>query len=151
MTRISVPILLLLFGCGTAHGADLQSVRSREVYLPSGEVAVVSEGNIEPRSVGSYTLRIYSASTPEFPYDDYVAGIVRPRDGFIESAAVHDIDMDGKDEVIVIIRNAGTGSYLSADAIQYNEGSLTLLVTVNGLESKEDPIRALEIAHRKGD
>ena len=148
MNKISVLIVILLFGWSATYGADLPDDQSKEVYLPSGELAVVSEGNHEPRSVGSYTLRIYSAANPEFPYDNFIVGIIRPRDGIVERVAVHDVDKNGTDEAIVIMRSVGTGSYLSAEAIQYKDKSLTLLVAVEGLEKNDDPVAALENSYK---
>lgn len=49
-------------------------------------------------------------------------------------------------EIIVILRSAGTGSYLSADAVQYRDGILKVLARVRGLARSEDPVGALERA-----
>ena len=150
MTKnIATIILLLLLEHSNAYGSDMQDGHAIKIALTSGKIAVVTEGKGEPRSVGSYSLRIYSATNPAFPYDDFIVGIVRPRDGFVERVAVHDIDEDGTAEIIVIIRNVGTGSYLSADAIQYRDKSLRLLGSVGGLEKDENPILALKKAYRE--
>jgi hypothetical protein len=39
--------------------------------LSTGLTAVVAEGDLEPRSIGSYSVRIYGAN-PEYPTDDYI-------------------------------------------------------------------------------
>jgi len=36
-----------------------------------------------------------------------------PRDGSVESVLVHDADRDGRDDATVVVRNAGSGSYVS--------------------------------------
>src|SRR5262245_21657751 len=79
------------------------------------EILVVAEGDFEPKSVGSYSVRVYSGANPDFPVDEYVAGVVRPRAGAIERVQFQDLGR-GVPEIIVIIRSAGSGGYLSADA-----------------------------------
>jgi PliI/PliC-like inhibitor of I-type lysozyme len=107
-------------------------------------IVVVAEGDFEPRSVGSYSLRAYAGTNPRFPYDIFLAGTVRPRDGTVEDVRFSDVDRDGSPEIIVVIRSAGTGGYLSADAFQLHGTVLTLLEAVSGLAKDADPIRALE-------
>ena len=119
------------------------------VSLPSGEHVVVSQPPMEPCSIGSYALRVYRPAAPEFPYDSFVGGLIRARDGTVAHLTTHDIDGDGSEEIIVIIRNAGSGGYLSADAIRYQGKQLTLLITVAWLHKDADPIPALLAAHQK--
>lgn len=150
VSRISLITLLLTLMNSVAYGADFQDPRSGEIHLSTGEVAVASAGNLEPRNVGSYALRAYSAANPAFPYDDHIAGTVRPGDGTLESLAAHDLDRNGTEAIVVILRSAGTGSYLSAEAIQYTGKSLILIISVDGLEKSGNPIQALELAFKKG-
>jgi len=147
MNRTIGAYLLVLLSSIAACGDETSITLPVEAILPSGGLIVVSEGVAEPRSVGSYSLRIYAVSNPDFPYDNFVTGIVRPRDGVVERAVLYDIDDDGAVEIIVIVRNVGTGSYLSADAIQYQDASLNLLVSVGGLEKDQDPIPFLRVAY----
>ena len=53
-------------------------------------ILVAEESSLEPRSVGSYSLRLYSATNPDFPYDDFRSGLILARDGIIE--AVEELD-----------------------------------------------------------
>jgi len=48
---------------------------------------VVAEGEGEPRSIGSYSIRLYGSANPDFPLDDFIAGVVVPRDGSVERLA----------------------------------------------------------------
>ena len=105
---------------------------------------VVAEGDFEPRSIGSYSLRAYAGTNPRFTYDIFIAGTVRPRDGTVEDVRFSDVDHDGSPEIIVVMRSAGTGGHLSADAFLLHGTVLTLLETVAGLAKDADPIRALE-------
>lgn len=104
---------------------------------------VVAEGDFEPRSIGSYTLRLYAKSDPAFPYDGFLSGIVRPRDGSVESIRFADLDRDGAPEIIVVMRSVGSGGYLSADAFRFQDKSLTFLTAVSGIEGNVDPVSVL--------
>lgn len=107
-------------------------------------MVIVAEGRFEPRSTGSYSLRVYAGSHPRFPYDDFVTGTVQPRDGTIEDVRFFDLDDDGLLDIVVVIRNAGSGGYLSADAFRLRNRVLTLLGSVSGLPKEADTIPALK-------
>jgi hypothetical protein len=139
---LSIGIMLVL---STALGAEDSARLVRRAAFPgTPKVAVAAEGDFEPRSNGSYSLRVYAGTNPRFLYDDFVAGTVRPRDGTVEDVRFSDLDRDGSPDIIVVMRSAGTGSYLSADAFQLQGTVLTLLESVSGLAREADPIRALE-------
>jgi len=127
-----------------AYGSE-QKQPDRYVHqakLSTGMSVVVAEGDFEPRSIGSYSLRMYGVN-PEFPTDDFVAAIVRSRDGYIEKVVTQDINANGTEEIIIIIRSAGTGGYLSADAFQYRSKKLKLISNVTDIEKNADPIQEL--------
>ena len=111
--------------------------------------AVADEGEGEPRSTGSYALRLYRAGDPSFPFDAFVAGAVRPRDGTLEALRFADIDRDGRPEVIVVSRSAGSGGYLSVDAFRFQKDALVLAASKSGLPADADPVAALS-SGRKG-
>lgn len=138
--------LLLLALASTYASADCPSGQPQSIRLASGHLAMVAQGRAEPCSIGSYALRIYKATNPDFPYDDFVTGLIRQRDGSVESLEVHDLDDDGTQEIVVVIRNAGSGAYLSADALRYKGQQLELCATVQGLEKHADPVQALRLA-----
>ncbi len=119
--------------------------------LPDGKVVVVAEGDFEPRSIGSYSVRLYTGESKRFPTDDFACGLIRERDGAIESVKLADVDGDKVAEVVVIIRCAGTGGYLSADAFRVRSGVLALAAHVEDLPKDADVFRALSAAFsRKG-
>jgi len=142
-----VRLLLTLSALFAATGAlgEGQGPRYVEKMTIPGahEVVVVAEGEFEPRSVGSYSLRLYSGVPAEFPTDRFLAGIIRPRNGTLESVKFADLDGDGRAEIIVAVRSAGSGGYLSADAFRFEGASLQLLATVSGLGQRADPVDAL--------
>ena len=112
--------------------------------MPSSpEVVVVAEGDFEPRSVGSYALRVYGGRSNEFPVDDFIVGLVRPRNGIVEALRFDDLDGDDKPEIVVVFRAVGSGGYVSADAFRYRNGSLEFIASVSDLDKKADPIQAL--------
>jgi hypothetical protein len=108
--------------------------------LPDGRVVVVAESALEPRSIGSYSLRLYSGANPDFPFDDFLIGAVFPREGSISALSLADIDQDEQVEVIVVCRSAGSGSYLSARAFSLRSDVITVVAKVEGLSPGQDPI-----------
>jgi hypothetical protein len=135
----------VVFGAAAALGADRGARVVKQAVIPGGStIVVVAEGDFEARSVGSYSVRACGGANPRFPFDDFIAGAVRPRDGTVELVSFSDLDRDGSPEIIVIIRSAGTGAHLSAEAFQLRGTVLVLLEAVSGLANDADPIRALE-------
>lgn len=132
----------LAVGC-RALGNDDSARYAKRHPLPSGQVAVIAEGDFEPRSIGSYSVRIYSNVQPEYPTDDFLWGLLLSRDGAIESVIFADIDQDGAKEIVVTIRCAGTGSYLSADAFKVKDKQLVKVVAVKGLPKGADCVAEL--------
>src|SRR5262245_39687483 len=113
---LSLGVMVVVF---TALGAEEGARLVKTVPFPgSPQMAVVAEGDFEPRSIGSYSLRIYAGTNPDFPYDAFMAGTVRPRDGTVEDLKFFDLDRDGVLDIIVILRSAGSGGYRSADAFE---------------------------------
>jgi hypothetical protein len=107
-------------------------------------LVVVSEGQLEPRSTGSYAVRIYGGANPRAKFDDFIAGIVRRRDGEVARLVFSDVDGDGRPDIVVIVRSAGTGAYVSADAFRVRGKVLSAAASVKGLANDADPVRALK-------
>ena len=142
MRRMWLLCLGVVFAAASTLGAEENARLLRKAVIPGGpRIVVVAEGDFEPRSVGSYSLRAYAGTNPRFPYDIFIAGTVRPRDGTVEGRRA---PTPVTSMIIVVIRSAGTGGYLSADAFQLHGTVLTLLEAVSGLAKDADPIRALE-------
>lgn len=140
-------LLIALSAFLVATGALGQEQGSRYVakaLLPGGpEVIVVAEGEFEPRSIGSYSLRIYSGVHAGFPTDRFLTGVIRPRDGTLESVSFANLDGDSRPEIIIAIRSVGSGGYLSADAFRFEGTSLRLAAAVSGLDKRADLLDAL--------
>lgn len=117
--------------------------RIERVTLPDGRTVVITEGEFEPRSTGSYALRVYLAGDPALPFDRFAFGMVQPREGTIERVLVQDLDRDGRPELIVVLRSAGSGGYLSADAWSFGERRIVRRASVTDLPANADPAAAL--------
>ena len=141
---------LILTTAFIASGAGSDPDRFIEkIKLPTGQFVVVAEGDFEPRSLGSYRVRLYSGENPQFPYDDFVDGVIRARpDGFIEKVVLADIDGDGRVEIVVILRCVGSGQYLSAEAFAFDKKKLVFRASVGDLAWDADPVVALKKAKK---
>jgi len=140
-----IAAFFLVFSLAGHGDADQKSSRLVQKFkMPhSRATVVVAEGEFEPRSVGSYVLNVYGGSSRRSPTDEFIAGIVRRRNGTVENVMFEDVTRDGIPDIVVIIRSAGSGGYLSTDAFRYQNRSLEFLGTVSGLDKGADPVEAL--------
>ena len=141
-----LPLALVIpLAVSTALAADEGGRFIRKAQMPgTPTMIVVAEGELEPRSIGSYSIRAYAEADPRSPFDHFVAGVVRPRDGAVEDVRFSDLDRDGSTDIIVVIRSVGTGGYVSADAFQLRGAALHLLASVADLPKDADPVQALQ-------
>lgn len=144
-----VVVGLLLAVAAPAAAQDGAQRRVERIAMPDGAHLVVAEGDLEPRSVGSYAVRLYAAGDPAFPTDRFVSGVVRARDGSVERVLLQDLDGDGRPELVVVVRGAGSGGYLSADAFGVTAKRLTWRAGVAGLSADADPVPALRAKLRR--
>ncbi|MCJ7838890.1 MAG: PliI family lysozyme inhibitor of I-type lysozyme [Burkholderiales bacterium] len=109
---------------------------------------MVAEGDFEARSIGSYSVRIYSTENAQAGDDTtfFAAGVVRARDGAVEKVLLADLGDDRHPSLIVAIRSAGSGGYLSADAYTIDKDKVALRASVSGLPANADPVAALKSA-----
>jgi ecotin len=117
----------------------------QKMMLPGKLVAVISEGDWEARSIGSYSVSIYS--TEHAASDDdttfFVSAITRKRDGGIERILLAELGAGEPPSLIVVIRSAGSGGYLSADAFTVTGERIELRGSVYGLPARADPVQNL--------
>jgi len=122
----------------------------KQVQLPDNRSIIqVAEGENEPRSIGSYAIRLYGGANPDFPLDDFITGQIYPRDGTIERVINTDLNGDGTGEVVVIMRSAGSGGYLSADVFSWQNKTLKRIQSISDLGPKDDPVAELKQLARK--
>jgi len=135
-------ILFLLTGLSVMADEGDRFIKS---YHYSTNCLVISEGEKEWRSYGSYTIRLHElVDDKEQPAGEFYSGLVRPRDGTLENVFFIDVDGDGKKDVIVTIRSVGTGAALAADAFKVQGRELTLLAHVEQLEPTANVVTALK-------
>ena len=135
--------LALVLLTTTAFAVEPAGIFNDVVELPDGRIAVVAEASREPRSIGSYSVRLYGARNPDFPFDDFVAGAIQPRDGTLHALSLEDIDGDRKVDLVVVIVSAGSGGYLSADAFAFTDESIRHVAHVDGLDPTANVVEAL--------
>jgi hypothetical protein len=109
-------------------------VLSAALQLESVHVAVDAGGG-EPASIGSYSVSVFG----DAERTDFVTGIVRPRNGSIVRHWVRDLDDDGRPEIAVWLRSAGSGSRGTLDVVR-----------LSGRELSSVPLAALTKAQRRG-
>ena len=144
MTKIAIAMLGMVLAAKITFAAE-QEHRFVQIFrFPAApEFVVVAEGDFEPRSVGSYALRVYGGKSDNFPTDDFISGVVRPRNGIIEAVRFEDLDGDGKPEIVVTIRSVGSGGYVSADAFRYKSKLLEFIGSVSNLDKGADPVQTM--------
>ena len=118
---------------------------SQQLTLPGGKVILVTEGDQEAVSAGSYSIRLYAGFEPRFPTDDFLSGLVRSRDGTVEKVLLDNNQSLNSPVIVVIIRSAGSGGYLSADGFMVDKSGRKLhqVGYVSGLNSSDDLLKAL--------
>ena len=114
-----------------------------KLTLPTGQTLVVAEGDLEARSIGSFSVRLYKADETPDETAFFTSGLFRERDGFVEDAILADINGDGQWELIVIVRSAGSGGYRSAHAFAIKKDKVVFLAMREGIVAHADPIAAL--------
>ncbi len=110
-------------------------------------VVVVAEGDLEPRSIGTVSVRAYRADAEAerkgFDLDAYLGGVLCQREGVVESVSSADIDGDGRPELIVAMRSAGSGGWRSGVALKVRESRVEVVARVDDLPAGADVVRAL--------
>ena len=144
--KIRILAILLLLSAAVSAAAEERFVA--KLQLPTGPTVVVAEGDFEARSIGSFSVRLYQAAEAADATTFFVAGLVSPRDGGVESVTLADINGDQQPEIIVTARSAGSGGYLTAYAFTFSQDTLVLQATVEGLNPGTDPTIALRNAKR---
>lgn len=141
---LSFSLIVSLVLAGASFAAADSGRFVEQFKLTGGQIVMIAEGETEPKSIGSYSVRIYSGAIPEFPTDDFITGIILPRDGVVDKVLLEDINGDDLVEIIVTQRSVGSGGYLAVDAIEYKDKTLRLMVSLNGLDPRSEPVVKLK-------
>ena len=144
MNKLALLLCSLAIAGITENAVAADKDRAISATMPQGITVVAEEGMLEPRSAGSYSLQLYAKNDPAYPYDQFITGLVRPRNGTLAEIKFADLTHDGKPEIIVITRYTGSGSFATVDAFRVRSKSVQLLTSIAGLDAKKDPIKALK-------
>jgi hypothetical protein len=146
----SLSALMLLAANAPARVfAQTQPDEVLTTQTPEKQFVTAASGPREAASAGSYAVRVYGARNPQFPTDDFITGIMRPRDGSLTRLDWRDVLNDGNKELVVVCISAGSGGYVSADALRLSGGKIVLVASVRGIDPKRDLVQALRAAARK--
>lgn len=120
----------------------------QKLTLPGEQTVVVAEGDFEARSLGSYSVRLYSTGKAPVNGDAgfFASGLVRLRNGTLEKVFLENLGPGEAPSLIVTMRSAGTGSYVSADAFRIAGNKVLLHASVAELPADADPVAALKNA-----
>ena len=136
----------------SAEENSMSTVKAIAETMPGTDWRVtVSEGPREPASIGSYALRLYVPFDPEWPFDNYVDGEVRVRDGSLTKLLFSDLNDDKTMDAIVVAQSAGSGGYLQVDGFLLNKEGITFAHSVDGLASDADPVASLKADMEKSE
>ncbi len=118
----------------------------QKLALPGGQTVVVAEGDFEARSIGSYSVRLYSVDGAAVNDDVgfFAAGLVRTRNGALDKVLLEPLRPGEAPSLIVTTRSVGTGSYVSADAFRVTGNKVALRAWVADLAADADPVAALK-------
>ena len=140
--------ILAAFGASILFASPVLADGGVVVPLPDKRVAVISKGDLEPASIGSYTVALYKDDT----LIDYLGGGIFSRDGsvFDDSGKPYvefaDITGDGNPEMIVSKLTAGSGNYLDVDVLKLNDASVERVLNFSS-DTKKDLLQEAKKAY----
>ncbi len=118
---VALAWLALVSGCARAPVAEGDRFVGR-VALDSGFVCVIAEGALEPRSIGTFSVRVYR----NLDVGDYVAGIIAPRNGFVRTAYRANPEGKGPEAIVVEVETAGSGRYVERHVFVFDASARSL-------------------------
>ncbi len=146
MSKCIATIMIALTST-SIYAAGGQDRFVRKLKISPEVTAVIAESDLEARSIGSFSVNLYSsdAGEKEGGTTFFTGGLIHKRDGTIEKVSTEDVDRDGKPEIIVVVRSVGTGGHLSAHAFSVGEGGVPeLAATAVDLAADADPVEELK-------
>lgn len=134
MLRVALGFLVICILVSAINFARADSALfSETLKLSDGRLLVVEEQSLEPRSMGSYGVRLYGVRNPEYPYDDFLAGLIHARDGVLTSARELEAT-GGQQRVLITLRSVGSGSYASYHLLLISDNNIELIENPAGFE-----------------
>ncbi|MEZ9234531.1 PliI family lysozyme inhibitor of I-type lysozyme [Shewanella sp. 10N.286.52.A9] len=119
----------LLYGSATmvnAHEVHELTTSNGGTYVKAfsfsnQQSVVIAEGRIEPRSIGTISIKLYK----NLDVGDFADGIIIPRDGTILSVEVLKDNSDGQQLNITTV-TAGSGNYQTSQLVCISENAVSL-------------------------
>ncbi|PVZ68245.1 PliI family lysozyme inhibitor of I-type lysozyme [Pelagibaculum spongiae] len=100
---------------------------NNELLSVNQQRIVIEQGKKEPRGIGSFSIRLYGAN-PQFPYDDFLDGLIRMRDGSVSNIFID--QQQTSDEVIVVeIQSSGSGGYKTQELFKIKNNKIEFIET----------------------
>jgi len=115
--------LVLMTGCASAPVTAADRFVAR-LALADGFVCVVAEGDLEPRSIGTFSVRVYR----NLDVGDFVAGVIARRNGFVKAAYPAPRDGRGAEQIAVEVETAGSGRHVETQTFVFDAGTRSLRV-----------------------
>ncbi|WP_443255987.1 PliI family lysozyme inhibitor of I-type lysozyme [Xenorhabdus sp. IM139775] len=146
MKNIAIPAVITLLLSAPAGARD-----GKLIKLPDKRFAVLSIGDLESASIGSYSIAIFK----DKDLTDFETGAVFERDGSVfedngnPRVTFADIDGDASKELIVSKLTAGSGNYLEVDALKITQKNVKLLTRIY-INGNNDPARSLRAICKRG-
>jgi Periplasmic lysozyme inhibitor of I-type lysozyme len=124
---------LCAFGSVAALGSERYVER---LALSNGRVVTVAEGDDEAQTSGSYAVRLYDAD-----HMRYRSGVIMERNGEIEEVSLADLEQNGREQIVVVLRQ-GPG-VRSAQAFAVKDNRVEVRSHVEDLLDDADAVRML--------
>ncbi|OTA19698.1 hypothetical protein Xbed_02201 [Xenorhabdus beddingii] len=146
LKNIVIPALITLFLSAPVIAKD-----GALINLPDKRFAVLSVGDLESESIGSYSIAVFK----DKDLLEFETGAVFSRDGSVfddnnkPRITFADINNDGSKELIVTKLSVGSGNYLEVDALKVTDKNVKLLTRIN-INGKNDPIKVLRTLCKRG-
>ncbi len=87
--------------------------------LDNNQTLVIAEGRLEPRSIGTMSVKLYA----DLIVGDFIDGLIIARDGSILSVA---IESEPLRKITITTVTAGSGNYENTQLVCINNDSLSL-------------------------
>ncbi|MCL1048840.1 PliI family lysozyme inhibitor of I-type lysozyme [Shewanella abyssi] len=93
----------------------------QSISLANGSSIIVAEGRLEPRSIGSISVKLYR----DLYVGDFIAAVNFARDGTIVKAVLIENGLD-KQKLSITTVTAGSGNYLASQLVCVTSNDITL-------------------------
>lgn len=144
--------IMAAFGASVLFLSSAMAEDGVLVSLPDKRVAVISKGDLEFASIGSYTVALYKDDT----LIDFIGGGVFPRDGSVfddngkPSVEFADITGDGNPEMIISKLTAGSGNYLDVDVLKLTDVAVERVLNFSSDTNKKIIEEAKQAYQKQG-